>query len=58
VAITLSRTPQGERRNPGPDTSDEPRQSVLGCRIHGDLLKLGIEVSQAGVGRYLSLSDI
>jgi hypothetical protein len=29
VAITLSRTPQDERRNPGPDPSDEPRQSAL-----------------------------
>jgi hypothetical protein len=58
VAITLSRTPQDERRNPGPDPSDESRQSALGRpshspRIHGELLKLGIDVSQATVGRHL-----
>ena len=29
VAITLSRTPQDERRNSGPDPSDAPRQSAL-----------------------------
>jgi uncharacterized protein len=33
VAIT-SRTPQNQRRNPGPDPSDEPRQSALGCTSH------------------------
>ena len=34
VAITLSRTPQDERRNPGPDPSDESRQSALGRASH------------------------
>jgi hypothetical protein len=34
VAITLSRTPQDERRNPGPDPSDEPCQSALGRASH------------------------
>src|SRR5215471_1705991 len=34
VAITLSRTPQDERRNPGPDPSDESRQSALGRPSH------------------------
>jgi putative transposase len=43
VAITLSRTPQNQRRNPGWGAP----------RIHGELLKLGIEVSQASVGRLL-----
>ena len=54
VAITLSRTPQNERRNPGPDPSDESRHPLWGApRIHGELLKLGIDVSQATVGRQL-----
>jgi len=32
VAITLSRTPQDESRNPGPDPSDQPRQSDLSAQ--------------------------
>jgi hypothetical protein len=34
VAITPSRTPQNQRRNPHPDPSHEPRQSALGCASH------------------------
>ena len=46
--LAVATTSQDERRNKGPDPSDEPRQSALGApRIHGELLKLGIEVSQA-----------
>jgi putative transposase len=34
VAITLSRTPQDERRNPSPNPSDEPCQPALGRASH------------------------
>jgi hypothetical protein len=54
MAITRSGTAQDERRNTGPDPSNEPRHPLWGApRVHGELLKLGIEVSQATVGRYL-----
>ena len=35
------------------DSADEQRQPALGPRIHGELLKLGIEVSQATVAKYM-----
>jgi hypothetical protein len=54
MAITRSGTAQDERRN-----RDLIRQMSLDSplwgapRVHGELLKFGIEVSQATVGRYL-----
>jgi hypothetical protein len=54
VAITLPRPPEDGRPNPGPNPPDEPRQSALGApRMHGELFKLAIEVSQATIGGYL-----
>jgi len=36
------------------DSADERRQSAVGCaRIHGELLKLGLVVSQATVSKYM-----
>jgi hypothetical protein len=36
------------------DSANERRQPALGCpRIHGELLKLGIEISQATVAKYM-----
>src|ERR1700730_3851638 len=37
------------------DSAQEPRQPVVGSppRIHGELLKLGIEVAQSTVAKYL-----
>ena len=54
-AITPPGTARDEPRDPPIDPPDEPGKPALGRapRIHGELLKLGIEVSQATVGRYL-----
>src|SRR5882724_1068033 len=51
-------TPTGSARDwdgsAGSHAADEPRQSSLGCtRIHGELLKLGLTVSQATVSKYM-----
>src|ERR1700676_1603236 len=36
------------------DSAHEPRQPVVGApRVHGELLKLGIEVAQSTVAKYL-----
>src|SRR5215475_4441354 len=41
-------------RGPPTDSADEPRQSSLGApRIHGELLKLGIDIGETSVGKYL-----
>src|SRR3954451_19411958 len=47
---------QAERNagNSATDPGDEPRQSALGRpRIHGELLKLGIDVGQTSVAKYM-----
>src|SRR6059036_1426090 len=51
-------TPMGSARDlegpAGSDTADEPRESAVGApRIHGELLKLGLTVSQAAVSKYM-----
>jgi hypothetical protein len=51
-------TPMGSARDwegpAGSDTADEPRESAVGApRIHGELLKLGLTVSQATVSKYM-----
>jgi hypothetical protein len=44
------RPPGDTRAHP----ADEQRESALGApRIHGELLKLGIQISQASVGKYM-----
>jgi Integrase core domain len=55
IAITPFWTIQDECGSPRPDPVDELCQpSLWGApRIHGELLKLGVDVSQATVGRYL-----
>lgn len=42
---------------PSADPGDEPDQPAVGCtRIHGELLKLGIEIAQSTVAKYLARS--
>jgi putative transposase len=54
LAITLSGTTQDRHRNPCFDPPYEQRDNPLGGpRIHGELLKLGIKISQATVGRWM-----
>src|SRR5260370_15563747 len=49
-----TRAPTGVERNPPTDSEDEPRESALGrARIHGELLKLGIEIGETSVGKYI-----
>ena len=41
-------------RHPNSDPSIEPRESALGApRIHGELLKLGIDIGETSVGKYM-----
>jgi hypothetical protein len=52
--ITPSGAAQNGPRDPRSNPQDEPANPLWGApRIHGELLKLGIDVSQATVGRYL-----
>jgi hypothetical protein len=52
------RTAVSRSRSSGFDSADERRQPALGCaRIHGELLKLGIEISQADKLEVRSLSE-
>ena len=48
---------EGDRGSKGAariDSADERRKSVLGrARIHGELLKLGFEVAQLSVAKYM-----
>jgi hypothetical protein len=49
VALSRRQT-EGPARNPPIDPRHEPRQPVLGrSAIHGELLKLGIDVDQTSV---------
>jgi hypothetical protein len=48
------RTAVSGSRSSGFDSADERRQPTLGsARIHGELLKLGIEISQPTVAKYM-----
>ena len=41
-------------RNPRSDPPDVPGESPLGCtRIHGELLKLGIDIGESSVSKYM-----
>jgi putative transposase len=54
LAITPSGTTQDRHRNPCFDPPHEQGQPLWGApRIHGELLKLGITISQATVGRWM-----
>src|SRR5881628_1577376 len=51
---TPKRSPHDRDGAARPDFADEPGQSSLGApRIHGELLKLGLTVSQATVSKYM-----
>ena len=53
-AITPAGTTEDRHRNPRFDPPYEQGQPVVGApRIHGELLKLGIKISQATVGRWM-----
>ena len=54
IKIAPDWSAEDEHRDPPTDPPDEHFQPHLGApRIHGELLMLGIEVSQATVGRYM-----
>jgi hypothetical protein len=54
LAITPSGTTQDWHRNPCFDPPYEQANPLWGApRIHGELLKLGIKISQATVGRWM-----
>ncbi len=49
-----TRTTERAQTSAGVDSNDEPRKSSLGSpRIHGELLKLGIQIGETSVGKYL-----
>ena len=49
-----TRTPTCLPGNPGTDSENEPRQPDLGRpRIHGELLKLGIDIGETSVSKYM-----
>src|SRR5437879_3560446 len=53
-AIMPAGTTEDRHRNPRFDPPYEQGQPVVGApRIHGELLKLGIKISQATVGRWM-----
>jgi len=56
LEIEASRRPAGGAAgNTRADPRDEYRQSTLGApRIHGELLKLGIEIGQTSVAKYMA----
>src|SRR5207247_1553853 len=55
LEISLSWRPIEDRRGPARvDPADERGKSVVGApRIHGELLKLGFEVAQSSVAKYM-----
>jgi hypothetical protein len=54
IKIAPDWSAKDEHRDPATDPPDEHGQPHLGApRIHGELRMLGIEVSQATVGRYM-----
>jgi len=50
-----ARTASSSKGGPRSDPQNQPRESALGCapRIHGELLKLGIDIGQTSVGQYM-----
>src|SRR5439155_22808122 len=56
LEISLSWRPTEDRRGPARvDPADERGKSVVGApRIHGELLKLGFEVAQSSVAKYMA----
>jgi hypothetical protein len=55
LEIAVVRRPTADRhRAAGVDPADQHRKSALGApRIHGELLKLGFEVAQSSVAKYM-----
>src|SRR5712691_12475928 len=50
----VARTAASAERRPRADPTDEPRKSAVGApRIHGELLKLGIDVGETSVSKYM-----
>ena len=56
LEVALSwRSAEDTRGDPAPDPGDEPGQSAVGCATHhGELPKLGIEVAQWTVAKYMA----
>jgi hypothetical protein len=49
-----ARTTAGLQGNSKTDSPDEPREWLWGApRIHGELLKLGIDIGETSVGKYM-----
>jgi putative transposase len=58
VSATAGRPACRRAGRPRADPTHGPSESALGCpRIHGELLKLGLEVSQTTVAKYLPRRD-
>src|SRR5690242_19556245 len=52
---TATRQAQGASRSSAADPRDEPANPLWGApRIHGELLKLGIDVGQISVAKYMA----
>ena len=48
------RSPYGPGRHPRFDPDDQPREPAWGApRIHGELLKLGIDIAQSTIAKYM-----
>ena len=48
-------TAGGTERHSGTDPQNEPREPALGCTsLHGELLKLGINIGETCVGKYMA----
>ena len=48
-------TTGGTERHSGTDPQNEPREPALGCTsLHGELLKLGINIGETSVGKYMA----
>jgi transposase InsO family protein len=56
LEVALSRwSAQGSNGDPSSDPGDKPGQLAAGApRIHGELLKLGIDVAQSTVAKYMA----
>jgi len=54
IAAWAWRWPQGGGRDSRTDSPDEPRQPLWGAlRIHGERLKLGIDIGATSVSKYM-----
>jgi hypothetical protein len=50
-------TSTGVQRDSATDSQDESRKPLCGApRIHGELLKLGIDIGETSVGKYMARS--